>query len=88
MIEIVAIKEFDQAIYVTPGDTLHVRHEYGEMLFGKVTRKVHEVSMHNIEEHARWTHSILFRLNGHLNHLIGDGGTVEWLIGLAGVPPQ
>jgi len=77
MIEIVGSFKFHSPIYLNPGDTLEVVH--------KVTNDeneeiVHEVkSTMEISEKAVWTHSILFRLNGHLNHVIGDQDTLTWL---------
>lgn len=77
MVEIVGCMEFNSPICLWPDDTLEVVH--------KVTNDENEEVLHEVKstmkisEKAVWTHSILFKLNGHLNHIIGDRDTLAWL---------
>ena len=75
-VEIVAIAKFSYAVSLLPGDTLKVTHSYDAGLFG---RQETELVRHEIPEAVTWTHSILFKLNGQLNHIIGDQASVDWI---------
>jgi len=77
MIEIVTSFEFNSPISLLPGDTLIVAHKVVDDETGETVYTVK--STMEISEKALWTHSILFKLNGHLNHIIGDRDTLAWL---------
>ena len=78
-VEIVSIAEFAYDVSLMPGDTLKCFHEYDLGLFD---RQRAELCRQNITEYVTWTHSILFKLNGVLKHIIGDQATVAWVEGL------
>jgi len=73
-VEIVGIEPFSSPITVLPGDTIRVIHI--------VNGVEHKKSEQEIPEAVTWTHSILFRLDGELVHLIGTQKTIDWLEGL------
>jgi len=75
-VEIVGIQPFNSSISVNPGDTLRVSHIVNGVEYKKCEQE--------LTEFVIWTHSILFRLDGTLNHIIGDQKTVDWIEGLAG----
>jgi len=59
-----------------PGDKLHVTHEWTS--FGGISHKETLVK-ETLDVRVTWTHSILFDLDGVLNHIIGTKETVDWL---------
>lgn len=75
MIEIVGIAEFNSPIYLIPGDKITVTHKF--LVDGKVVEAKRLVV--KIDDTGTWTHSILFKLNGNLNHIMGDHNTVTWI---------
>jgi len=76
-VEIVNIAKFNFPVCLEPGDTLRVSHTWQYEFAGPVHERV--LSQQDIPEAVTWTHSILFKLNGTLNHIIGDQDTVDWL---------
>lgn len=80
MITDVMVKMFNGAIHAYPGDTIKVKHVVTDAE-GKTV--AYSKCEHEITEEVTWTHSILFKLNGKLNHLIGDHDTVSWIESLA-----
>lgn len=70
----VYVSRFSSPVVVRPGDTLTVNHTVGN--------KTHQVSKCVLEQEVTWTHSILFELDGELNHIIGTVKTVNWIKGL------
>jgi hypothetical protein len=79
MIKIVGVSVFDNPVTLEPGDTLKVIHKYQLVEDGPMHEA--ELSRQEIPVGVTWTHSILFELDGVLNHIIGDLGTLEWLEG-------
>jgi len=75
MITDIHIVKFSRPIYVQWGDIVTVTHQ---VLNGKRVIEDKVVS-HEVKGMGVWTHSIMFKLNGHLNHTIGDEKTVEWI---------
>lgn len=75
-IEVVAISAFSCPVSLMPGDTLKVVHAYDAGIFGWQET---ELVRHDIPEAVTWTHSILFKLNGQLNHIIGNQASVDWV---------
>ncbi len=75
MIEIVGIAKFNSPIHIVPGDQLTVNHRF--LKDGLVLEE--RVLTVKVTDEAEWTHSILFKLNGNLNHIIGDHNTVTWI---------
>lgn len=67
--------EFTYPVTVNPGDTLHVTHT---VLDGP---KVHTqiVAEHKSNFTVTWTHSILFKLNGEQQWMVGTQNTIDWL---------
>ena len=78
-IEVVSILPFRSPCSLLPGDTLRVTHAYVAGIFGLQET---ELVRHDIHEAVTWTHSILFKLDGQLNHIIGDQASVDWIEGL------
>jgi hypothetical protein len=74
----VRVAEFNRPIHLFPGDTVKVTHT---VRAGPGIVEEHVKSIQDIECNATWTHTILFKLDGHLNHLIGDQATVDWVKG-------
>ena len=72
---------FNGGVTVRPGDELNVTHTWESVC--PDTRNIiqHEelLSKHGLTMEATWTHSILFDLDGELNHIIGTQKTVDWL---------
>jgi hypothetical protein len=80
-VEIVAISEFNCPLTLQPGDTLKMVHRYQVVEDGPMHES--ELCRQDIPEQVTWTHSILFKLNGTLNHIIGDMETVAWVEAMA-----
>ena len=78
-IEVVSIVPFRVECKLFPGDTLRVVHTYD---VGDSGPQETELIRHEIQVAVTWTHSILFKLDGHLNHIIGDQASVDWIEGL------
>ena len=80
-VEIVGICEFKCGpVHLSPGDELRVDHVFSED-DGHVVRR--HLARQQITSTAIWSHSILFKLNGELTHLLGNQATVDWIEGLA-----
>lgn len=73
-IEIAGITKLSSPAFIMPGDTLTVTHT--------VDGQKHIKCITEITCACTWTHSILFKLEGQLNHLIGNEETVNWVKGL------
>lgn len=78
MITDVLVAYLSQPVQVNPGDRLIVTH--------KVEYQDRTVETHLVQQEitvpGTWTCSILFKLNGEPNHLIGNEKTIEWIKGL------
>ena len=64
-------------VNVVPGNTMTVTHT------GKDIPPPFEVCRHTADFATTWTHSILFRLNGQMQWLLGTEETILWLKGLS-----
>jgi hypothetical protein len=77
MISDILSDKFDFPVIANPGDTVTVTHTVTFDLTGETVTE--QKSCFEITEEVTWTHSILFRLNGKLNHIVGDQDTLTWL---------
>ena len=75
MISDVLISKLSHPVELRPGDILTVTHSVDDDR-GRWDRVVHKTQL-NVT--GTWTHSILFKLNGQINHLIGNADTVAWI---------
>ena len=75
MIKIISVVSFSEPLNLSPGGSLSVIHSYDE----DGVPKTYTVASHECEELATWTHSILFRLHGELQWMVGTQTTIDWL---------
>lgn len=68
---------FSTPVTVCPGDTLTVTHTVAGP--GVKNYGVHKVVEHKADFTVTWTHSILFKLDGQQQWIVGTQQTIDWL---------
>ena len=78
--------KFSCTVDLKPGDVLTVIHKWESIDEDtlKIVTNEEQLVKHVVDKNVSWTHSILFDLDGELNHLIGTQKTVDWLEELEG----
>lgn len=76
MITNISALAFDGPVIVIPGDKLIVNHTV--TYDGKLVVK-RQLAQHEFDQPTTFTHSIMFKLNGQWNHVIGTQDTIDWL---------
>ena len=77
--------KFSHQVDLQPGDVLTVFHKWESIDEDtlKIVTNEEQLVKHVVDEKVSWTHSILFDLDGELNHLIGTQKTVDWVRSLS-----
>lgn len=93
MVSDIQVFPFSRPVNVRPGDTLCVSHacpitEKALTLGGKPATlfierdKQYLICKHEADFEATWSYSILFRVGGQMQWLLGNDDTISWLKGL------